>query len=235
MGIKLNGLLAAGALLLGNAAHAAIDGTLTFVTPTATIRSTDVVEVWGRLALSATSDALTYDSSAPSYGLSALPEFGHFGSTSYFGDTEPFASYTSSFLVVGRTCAGNFTDGCGPAQYTGNQSNSSWFSIDMPFAMNPGDSRDFLLATYTPTDGTAADGTYSASGEFWLGIGVKGLDIHGNELQSYAVKFSTCPSEGPDCLFTRTVSTVPVPAAAWLFGSGILGLAGMSRRRAAQA
>ena len=31
--------------------------------------------------------------------------------------------------------------------------------------------------------------------------------------------------------FTPTVATTPVPAAAWLFGSGLLGLAGTARRR----
>jgi len=33
--------------------------------------------------------------------------------------------------------------------------------------------------------------------------------------------------------FTGTVSAVPVPAAIWLFGSGLLGLIGISRRKAA--
>ncbi len=34
-------------------------------------------------------------------------------------------------------------------------------------------------------------------------------------------------------LLTNTTPAVPVPAAAWLFGSGLLGLAGVARRRAA--
>jgi len=33
-----------------------------------------------------------------------------------------------------------------------------------------------------------------------------------------------------DCSAT-SVSAVPVPAAAWLFGSGILGIAGLARRK----
>jgi hypothetical protein len=35
---------------------------------------------------------------------------------------------------------------------------------------------------------------------------------------------------GPTLTYTATLNQVPVPAAAWLFGSGILGLAGISRR-----
>jgi len=34
-----------------------------------------------------------------------------------------------------------------------------------------------------------------------------------------------------DLTLTGTVSTVPVPAAVWLFGSGLMGLVGVSRRR----
>jgi len=32
-------------------------------------------------------------------------------------------------------------------------------------------------------------------------------------------------------IITPSVSSVPVPAAAWLFGSGLLGLIGVARRR----
>lgn len=39
-------------------------------------------------------------------------------------------------------------------------------------------------------------------------------------------------TENPvNALLYREVSTVPVPAAAWLFGSGLLGLAGVARRK----
>lgn len=37
--------------------------------------------------------------------------------------------------------------------------------------------------------------------------------------------------EGTDTLFATYMSPVPVPAAVWLFGSGLIGLIGLSRRR----
>jgi len=42
------------------------------------------------------------------------------------------------------------------------------------------------------------------------------------------------PSSANDALWSITrVSAVPVPAAAWLFGSGLLALLGISRRKKA--
>lgn len=233
MRTRLNCLLVAGALLLGSSAHAAIEGSLHFTTPTGTARPTDIIEVWGTLSLSASSGPLTYDRSnttAP-FGLQSLPEFGHIQYSYSPTDTVKFASYTSSFVVIGRTCVGNFTAGCDEGQYTGEQGSTNWFHLEEPFTMNPGESRNFLLGTFTPTDGTAALDTYMTNGEFWIGIGVRGLNISGDELEAYAVKFSTCPSQGPDCVFSRTVSEVPVPASAWLLGTGLMGLGAMRKRR----
>ena len=41
----------------------------------------------------------------------------------------------------------------------------------------------------------------------------------------------TPPFKGAAPVFNGTVSAVPVPAAAWLMGSGLLGLVGVARRR----
>lgn len=42
-----------------------------------------------------------------------------------------------------------------------------------------------------------------------------------------------CPNANASCVngFSRTVSAVPVPATLWLFGSGLLGLSAVARRR----
>lgn len=37
--------------------------------------------------------------------------------------------------------------------------------------------------------------------------------------------------DGHDVRFTLTLTPVPLPAAAWFFGSGVIGLAGLARRR----
>jgi hypothetical protein len=54
-------------------------------------------------------------------------------------------------------------------------------------------------------------------------------------LQSYILGTATLGADGTLSLTTPTPSSVPLPAAVWLFGSGLLGLFGVSRRRAAVA
>jgi hypothetical protein len=56
------------------------------------------------------------------------------------------------------------------------------------------------------------------------GTGITGID----ELQQVRVDPATLPGGGGGGGGT---SVVPIPAAAWLFGSGLLGLAGVSRKR----
>jgi len=48
-----------------------------------------------------------------------------------------------------------------------------------------------------------------------------------------AVPMQVGPFPGQAPSFQGTVSAVPVPAAVWLFGSGLVGLAGVARRRKA--
>jgi hypothetical protein len=55
------------------------------------------------------------------------------------------------------------------------------------------------------------------------GSGITGID----ELQQVRVDPATLPGGGGG----GVTSVVPIPAAAWLFGSGLLGLAGVSRKR----
>jgi hypothetical protein len=43
---------------------------------------------------------------------------------------------------------------------------------------------------------------------------------------------SRCVTNGGQCYSLTTISSVPVPPALWLFGSGLLGLIGLARRRA---
>lgn len=232
MDTTLKCLVVATSLAVCNMAGAAVVGTLTYIKPTGTALTTDTIEVWARLTLAADSDAITYNPDiAGTFGLGALlPATG----SSDVEDDVPFASYTGAFLRVGRSCSGTFADGCLSTQYTIDQGTSTWFDIEKPFALQAGESRDFLLATITPKNGAAAPGIYTAYG-MSIGIGIEGLDANGNALSADALSFNTCPEgNDPSCAFTRTVtdnlSEVPVPAAAWLFGSGLLGLAGIGRR-----
>jgi hypothetical protein len=209
-------------------ASAAIVGTLTYDTPTGTALSTETIEVWATLSLAADSDAFFYDpDSGNPFGFdpAQIPTLSDQG--------VPFASYTYSFLWVSRTCSGNFNTGCDAGPYTIEQGSSAWFDIEKPFTLNASESRSFSLATITPVGGSAPAGTYTVY-NMGLGISVNGLDAEGNTIEAEIVSFNTCNSGEESCAFTRTVSAVPVPAAAWLFGSGILGLAGISRKRTAR-
>ena len=53
------------------------------------------------------------------------------------------------------------------------------------------------------------------------------------QLQSYDLGSYTLNSAG-DLVFTAHPVVTPLPAAVWLLGSGLLGLAGVGRRRALQ-
>lgn len=55
--------------------------------------------------------------------------------------------------------------------------------------------------------------------------GLEIINLFGHEYAGYA---GVCKG---DCTVTFTNTEVPLPAAAWLFGSGLLGLAGIRRRR----
>jgi hypothetical protein len=76
------------------------------------------------------------------------------------------------------------------------------------------------------------DETIGGKQELWFdyvfGVGIGQLDILGPaaELNDY------CGNGGISCDIPGiVVSTVPVPAAAWLFGSALIGLAGIKRKK----
>jgi hypothetical protein len=65
-------------------------------------------------------------------------------------------------------------------------------------------------------------------------FGFTGGGVNGGTLQSYVLGSATFSTAGvlqinPNG--TTTTTTVPLPAAVWLFGSGLMGLVGVSRRR----
>jgi hypothetical protein len=58
---------------------------------------------------------------------------------------------------------------------------------------------------------------------------------NGNTLLSYSLGQASLSADGSLLTFTgNPATTVPLPAAVWLLGSGLLGLAGVGRRRAAK-
>jgi hypothetical protein len=212
-------------------ANAAIIASIQLQQPTGTVLDTESFDIWGTLTLDPLSDPLVYDPSAPfphSLDASLVPTVGSFDGN----DNIPFVTYDSINLYIRYSCPTNSAD-C--MQYVGYDLDHvegplHWGSFGSGgFMMTPGESQELYFATMAPIYGVLP-GTYS-----WAAISVgfrfSGTDIDGNTLRSSVELASSCPSRTPDCAFTRTViSAVPVPAAAWLFGSALLGLVGLKRK-----
>jgi len=100
---------------------------------------------------------------------------------------------------------------------------SSWTAYWNGTSFNQGSSSDLVPNTVCvgPACSTAIATTYdSVTGDFtatWDAVVVGGA--FNGQLASWSI--------------TGTASAVPVPAAVWLFGTGLLGLAGIARRRKA--
>ena len=114
----------------------------------------------------------------------------------------------------------------------GAASNASALAIDIT-AMNFGTSPDQCAFDYTVNlaPGETAFGTY-----FTWSVNpnipvVAVFNQDGSAGQGVAMQVGPFPTQTPT--FQGTVSAVPVPAAVWLFGSGLLGLVGVARRKKA--
>jgi hypothetical protein len=68
-------------------------------------------------------------------------------------------------------------------------------------------------------------------------FGFTGNNVNGGQLQSYLLGSATLGTDGTLTINGNGGGTapVPLPAAVWLFGSGLMGLVGVSRRRKAAA
>lgn len=225
-------------MLIGGAANAAVISSLSFTSPAGTVGSTDSIEVWATLTVDPASDEpLTYDGGSYLGGLptSLIPTEAEVWNPETFSyDYTPFGSYDYVGAFTSQTCSGTFTSGCSDGEYhiSANTSGlgNGWFDLTT-LNLAPGQSQDFLLYVFTPTDGSAAPGEYTFY-NMGLGFTVHGLDADGNAIEQDILFGATCVSQSESCAFTRTVvSAVPVPAAVWLFGSGLLGLVGIARRK----
>ena len=226
--MKLHSSIGMAALIIATLqsapADSAVMGSLVFTEPTATVAANDVIDVWVTLSLDENSDPLSYDSmSPPLHGWTEADFPAH-------ANGVPFTSYESVMLYTTRTCNDTFTVNCGAAgsQYSFSVPTSdSWFGLHGTMA--PGDSADFLLYQLTPGPGGADPGSYQLY-TAGLGLNVQGWDSSGNAIVEEIFGFRTTCIDA-SCTFTREVSPIPVPAAIWLFGSALLGLAGYSWQR----
>ncbi len=212
--------------------------TASFIAPTGTARATDDIDVWMRLTLAPTAQALTFDraAGAPDFGLPA-------------GFLPPFASYSVVTTSPYFDCAANTFGGllapdapavpCRAGAYrffphltetTGRPD----FSSRTGFTLLPGESFDYVLGTFRPQHGAAAPGTYSFRNA-GAHIALAGADAQGRVLTANVLLAATCASPaGAGCQpFTREVvaaAVVPEPHAAALLGAGALALGGARLR-----
>lgn len=128
------------------------------------------------------------------------------GFTLGFFDATDTAFTTPLFVGTGDAVAVSpSTPGSGPYTATNTVSSSS---------ISLGSTADFILGMN--------------NGSTWLGdAGATPLNLGGT---AYSVSFVTSP--GTVLSVDLVLAQVPVPAAIWLFGSGLLGLVGVARRRA---
>ena len=168
----------------------------------------------------------------------------HVAAASIGWESSPSPIYvgdTFSVNILGSGFASN-VDG-GGVNFTYDSSIINVQSVTIDSAWDP------LISSQGRTDnGTGAvDGLYvntfgAVTGNFVVatveflatGVGTSGLDLTEYLLNPWASGGSPLnPGFNNGSLTVSALSAVPVPAAAWLFGSGLLGLAGMARRKKA--
>ncbi len=125
---------------------------------------------------------------------------------------QPDPSCTSSGVVslaIGQNCTGSEMGNLFHNVFGEGNSNSPAFNAN------------YDLFSNVPGWYWSASDTDVPSGSAWTFSFSSGYQDYDSKVTTYATW----------AVYTGDVSAVPVPAAAWLFSSGLLGLAGMARRK----
>lgn len=139
------------------------------------------------------------------------------------------AANNGDFSVTGKGWAlitlGWSISGDSTSPWDWNDRASSGVSISANYDDGNGNYDD--RSNYIAYD-TAYTGAYDQSGTFAFGIYSDGINtVYGHLSASAWADSSSVVSEG------APIPSVPVPGAVWMFGSALLGLVGVSRRKAA--
>ena len=208
----------------------------------------DATMVWDGNAYNSSSDYTGPDSTANIAASSTAPFFGHSWTAH---DIQMFTPGSYSFDVTlggGNTESGLLTATVGAGQlgmhllwdWNGNNNvdvfvvlaQNSLFGSGVVSSTNSSCSANF---TGTITKNCLYDGPqYGSAGaptqnQKWL---LASTDGNGDGIMGIPMAVGG-PLAGMDINFSANLTAVPVPAAFWLFGSGLLGLIGMGRRKAA--
>lgn len=208
----------AAALLGAASAFAAPPATtVTWVTPTGSAQAGDTVDVWLRLAVDASATtSLVLDGSASQFDLPTdLPGWAEV----QYIDTVAWIGCQGSFIPA------NCYDAASAYRWAFNHGSDSFgnyvngHSVPLNITLAPGESRDFLLGSFTPQNGPVAPGHYTL-GNAGLQFNLTGIDTNGSTVYEYWGLGDACGNSNV-CEFSRDITAVPEPTSALLMLAGL--------------
>ena len=217
--LKLTGcsMAAVAAMLMASQAQAAVIATLSFDTPTGTVASNADIPVWMTLTLDPSSDPITTDASG--YVTSPL-------SAQTISDLN--GNSTGVYMSESVGC-GDTLDACnGPSSaYTFSfNRGANTFAAPANLDLEPGDSLDILLGTFTPNGGNAPAGTYE------FNIAYVSFGYHDSTSDStYLADIAHTPTPFDRTVFSVSAAPEPATWAMFLMGFGAVGFGLRATRR----
>ena len=187
-----------------------------------------ILTICALLALSASASAVTVDFNSaigsPDGYVDQGITFSYTGvGTNYFSNNGPVLPSPSGSNAL------TMTGGDNTSFWTADLGGSLANSISVDLGDNAADADRVFLSIFDSADNLINTLTQDLASDF---VGMMTLALSGYNI-AYAT-FGTTGDLGAGGIYADnfTVSAVPVPAAAWLFGSALLGFFGFSRKKA---